>query len=162
MTSSTYGIQGNTQTKRHSNLFFEAVRHEYGNSLADAIKDENNSVTSHRKRFSTRRATREDQRQGQQHIEKEIKAGCKRLQNIPESMRRKIEAEVRAKLTDEFLANFLLGNDDRRRRAELLRFGAGGSVELSDGRRETKNRRLIGRSRAKRIAEADRYHCSES
>jgi hypothetical protein len=37
------GIQGNTQTKRLSNLFFEAVRHEYGNSLADAIKDENNS-----------------------------------------------------------------------------------------------------------------------
>jgi hypothetical protein len=42
-------------------------------------------------------------------------------------MRRKIEAEVRAKLTDEFLANFLLGNEDD---AELLRFGAGGSVEL--------------------------------
>jgi hypothetical protein len=37
---------------------------------------------------------------------------------------------VRAKLTDEFLANFLLANDDDEDDAELLRFGAGGSVEL--------------------------------
>ena len=69
-------------------------------------------------------------------------------------MRRKIEAEVRAKLTDEFLANFLLGNDDDEDDAELLRFGAGGSVELSDGWQETLNS-AIDRDidAAKRIAE---------
>ena len=69
-------------------------------------------------------------------------------------MRRKIEAEVRAKLTDEFLANFLLGNDDDEDDAELLRFGAGGSVELSDGWQETLNSAIDREiDAAKRIAE---------
>jgi hypothetical protein len=64
-------------------------------------------------------------------------------------MRRKIEAEVRAKLTDDFPANFLLGNDE-----ELLRFGVGGSVQLSDGWQETLNRAIDREiDAAKRIAE---------
>jgi glycyl-tRNA synthetase beta subunit len=125
------GIQGNTQTKRLSNLFFEAVRHEYGNSLADAIKDENNSGhLTQEEVLNTAKQLEKINDKVNNTSKKEIKAGCKRLQNIPESMRRKIEAEVRAKLTDEFLANFLLANDDDEDDAELLRFGAGGSVEL--------------------------------
>ncbi len=68
-------------------------------------------------------------------------------------MRRQIEAEVRAKLTDEFLANFLLSNDDDEE-LELLRFGAGGSVELSDGWQETLNSAIDREiDAAKRIAE---------
>jgi hypothetical protein len=69
-------------------------------------------------------------------------------------MRRKIEAEVRAKLTDEFLANFLLANDDDEDDAKLLRFGASGSVELSDGWQETLNSAIDREiDAAKRIAE---------
>jgi hypothetical protein len=142
------GIQGNTQTKRlsySSKLFAtNTATPSQTPSRMRIIR-----VTSHRKRFSTRRS---DSRRSTT----DRKGDQSRLQTAAEHSgvhATKDRSRVRAKLTDEFLANFLLGNDDDEDDAELLRFGAGGSVELSDGWQETLNSAIDREiDAAKRIA----------